>query len=57
MLVSLPEFLLRPFESAYELHAKGPRDISQPLVSAKLSTTDSRTKHNVSEKCLFKQTN
>lgn len=57
MLVSLPKFLIRTFESAYELHVKGPRDIIQPLVSNKLSTTDSRTKHNVSEKCLFKQMN
>lgn len=57
MLVSLPEFLIRSFESAYELHVNGPRDISQPSVSKALSSTDSRTKQNTSEKSLFKQIN
>jgi len=55
MLVSHLEFLVRLFESAYELHVNGPRDISQPSFSKELSTMDSRIKQHVSEKSLFKQ--
>lgn len=36
--VSLLKFLIRLFESAYELHVNGPRDIGQTSVSKELSS-------------------